>query len=265
MAPIARFRFRCARSFATAAAVLSCATACLPARDLDEYRAASVGRSADGATPLDSTPAGLDGGSGGVAELPLPNPELDTSSVDGSKLGSGGPGDVPGAGRADAGGEPSSVDAGFNPCATEERLGPNGHCYFFNPNPLGFELARAACQERGTGWDLASVRSAADSAFLGEVLAFEAWVGASDADSEGTWVWVVDDQPFWLGTGTTGSAVDGAFVNWNATEPNGANATNCARALPRSFGSPIPDAPWADLGCEAPLGAICEAYPSPPS
>jgi hypothetical protein len=104
------------------------------------------------------------------------------------------------------------------------------------------------------------VRSAADTAFLADAMTFEAWIGATDADDEGTWIWIADGQTFWVGNGTTGAPVAGAYTNWNATEPNGSNTTNCARALPPSF---APNAIWADLACSSLRGAICEQFPVP--
>jgi hypothetical protein len=104
------------------------------------------------------------------------------------------------------------------------------------------------------------VRSLEVSAFLGDALTFEGWLLASDVASEGTWVWLDDGAAFWQG-GVTGTPVAGAYSNWNATEPNGGNATNCLRALPRSAGSANPDAPWADIACGALRGSICEGPP----
>ena len=155
-------------------------------------------------------------------------------------------------------------DAGSPPaCAADELEGPNGHCYFFDARTVSWLVARFACLARGTGWDLASVRSATDTTFLADQLAFEAWIGASDGVTEGTWVWVVDGQPFWLGDGATGSAVAGAYVNWSSTEPNGGANSNCARAVPLPSGSPNPDARWADLACNQARGSICEAFAAP--
>jgi len=262
MAPTARPRFKCACSLITAAAAVSSVASCVPARDLQEYSASSGGGGANGVS-APSVPAPNDAAVIGNGELPLPpGPGPDTNQTADAGVDHD-PSSPPG-GEPDAATEPPVADAATgapSACATQELLGPNGHCYFLDANPLGWDLARSACQQRGAGWDLVSVRSAADSEFLGAALTFEAWLGASDGASEGTWVWVVDNQPFWLGTGANGSALGGAYANWNATEPNGATTTNCARALPRSFGSPNPNAPWADLACDAALGAICEAYP----
>jgi hypothetical protein len=148
-------------------------------------------------------------------------------------------------------------------CAADERLGPDDRCYFFDATLASWATARTACQARGAAWDLVVVRTAALSVFLGDELTFEAWLGATDAASEGQWLWVGDLLPFWTGNGATGSASGGAYANWNPTEPNGGAATNCARALPRSLGSANPNAPWADLDCATPLGAVCESGPPP--
>jgi lectin-like protein len=259
MASIARTRSAPAR--APIMIALCCTMACLPTRDLDEYGASpelsAAGASSAGSGGMGLPPSGSALGSGGGSGEPvLTAPPLDAT-------GGGGQGDALGSEVDDI------VDAGAtvldaaasSACAAGERLGANNHCYFFDARAATWDLARSACQQRGAGWDLVSVRSAADSTFIGEVLAFEAWIGAHDNAAEGTWVWAVDNQPFWQGTGATGSAVAGAYSNWNATEPNGGNTTNCARALPASFGSPVPDAPWADLPCSTAVGAICEAYP----
>jgi lectin-like protein len=161
----------------------------------------------------------------------------------------------------DAGNSSSAADAApptpTTACAEGELEGPDESCFFLDARTQSFFAARDVCQARGSGWDLASVRSADVSAFLGDALTFEGWLLASDVASEGTWVWLDDGSPFWQG-GSTGTPIAGAYGNWNATEPNGGNTTNCMRALPRSAGSANPNAPWADLACTELRGAICE-------
>ncbi len=238
---------------------------CVPLQDLDDYAQ----------PPADANPGAAGTGARPGAEQPLTDAPAEPPQAEGVSgeqptpslpLQGGGPGADQ---DPDANGEPSpplTKDAGAvadasptSPCAPQELLGPNGHCYFLDPAPLAWGAARAACQSRGPGWDLVSVLSPADGAFLGDTLSFEAWIGASDLASEGSWTWAVDDRVFWAG-GQGGSPVAGAYANWHATEPNGGTTTNCARALPRSFGSPTPDAPWADLDCAQLRGAICEAH-----
>jgi hypothetical protein len=197
----------------------------------------------------DSSPASGGSGSGG------------SGSAAGS--GSGGRSGAPGAGSSppfpDAGDlspTPDAAPATSTACAEGEVEGPND-CFFLDARTQSFFAARDACQARGSGWDLASVRSREVSAVLGDALTFEGWLLASDVASEGTWVWLDDGSPFWQG-GSTGTPIAAAYSNWNATEPNGGNTTNCMRALPRSAGSANPDAPWADLACTELRGGICQ-------
>jgi hypothetical protein len=233
----------------TLALAMGVEASCLPSKDLDSYRSAE--------------------GEAGAPSTRSPSSSLDPGTSVGSAAGASGNGGAVGSAEGEGELTLSLPDAGppmppapASTCASDELTGPNGHCYFFEPSPLSWAAARSACLARGSGWDLVSVRSAADSAFLGDTLTFEAWLGASDAATEGTWVWVVDDQPFWVGSGATGNTVGGAYANWNSDEPNGFTS-DCARALPRSSDSVNPDAPWADLGCESLLGAVCELYPAP--
>jgi Lectin C-type domain len=239
------------------AAAVVCALSCLPSNDLSEYSAARTGGTAD---------------AGGASSSPIVSaPGFPEDLAD-----TGGTGETPATGGASGAGEdvpvPSPVDAGMSPalgdaappaCASDELQGPNDHCYFFDARTASWDAARSACQARGAGWDLASVRSAAESTFLARQLAFEAWIGASDAALEGTWLWVVDSRFFWLGNGRNGEALGGAYVNWNSSEPNGGAESDCARALPRSLVSPNPDARWADLSCDQLRAAVCEAFSAP--
>lgn len=174
----------------------------------------------------------------------------------------------PGSGAgADAGVKP--VDAGnagrpvLEPepiCEAGETLGPDARCYVVVASPLSWEAARAGCVARGTGWDLAAVRSPTVNELLGDMGAGEAWIGASDAEEEGTWLWVNEQVPFWSGLGVSGNSLDGEYENWNSDEPNGRAGSNCARlVLPRASNVAVPELPtWADLECFELLASVCE-------
>lgn len=238
-------------------AMLVTGSACVPSKPLGEYAreepgaAGGAGTAGAGGSAGSAGTAGSAGRGGNAAQAgqpSLPEPSGDDAGA------------VSDAGDAgDAG--PLLPDAGR--CAAGELLGPEQRCYFFDATVATWAAARGACQARGTDWDLVRVRTAEQSAFLGDQLAFEAWIGATDAASEGQWVWVGDISPFWVGNGATGAPSGGSYTNWGATEPNGATLTNCARALPRSAGNANPDAPWADLDCAVALGAVCESGPLP--
>lgn len=144
-------------------------------------------------------------------------------------------------------------------CGSGETVGPSGLCYIALSTPAPWDEARQSCMARGPGWDLASIRDEANDRFIGTLVADEAWIGGSDAEDEGEWLWVDDGTPFWSGTGTDGAAVGGAYENWNADEPNGRGNSDCARLVrPASAGGlPI----WADRECFELLGAICQGPP----
>jgi hypothetical protein len=161
--------------------------------------------------------------------------------------------------RADAG--PFGLDAAAEPalpsgpCATPESVGPDGRCYIAIATALSWDDARQNCNDRGGGWDLATIHDAAVNAFLSELVSTEAWVGASDAEVEGTWAWVDDGVPFWSGNGTTGRVLNDAFVSWNSDEPNGAGNSDCARLVPVRDAMAVRT--WADLECFELIGSVC--------
>lgn len=117
--------------------------------------------------------------------------------------------------------------------------------------------ARESCRALGDGWDLAVPRSAALNAFLATLLVDEAWLGGSDRETEEVWRWVDDGSVFWRGD-EAGAAPEGAFANWNPSEPNGGGNSDCLRLVSR-----VGDE-WADLECEMPRSALCEG-PLPPA
>lgn len=240
------------------------AVACLPSGDLDSYaRGAENGSetpSGDGELPLSppADPGATPGpGTGGDETDPSvlapsdPAPDGEQTNNSNGMTGS-----------LDAGTTPLPVPADAavaGPCAAGEVFGPDDHCQFIEAVALTWDAARASCRARGAGWDLGVVRSAAESTFLASQITAEVWLGATDTAGEGSWSWVTDAAPFWTGAGT-GAAVGGAYTNWNVTEPNGGVTTNCARALPDAFGSPVAGAPWADLPCAQLRASVCEDH-----
>lgn len=138
-----------------------------------------------------------------------------------------------------------------SPCGEGRSLGPNGRCFALITAPLPWTEARDACEDLGEDWDLAVARNAALNAFLSTLISDEAWLGGTDLDAEGVWRWVDDDDIFWQGD-EAGAAPEGAFANWNPTEPNGGGNSDCLRLVVRVGNE------WADLECELPRSALCE-------
>jgi len=99
--------------------------------------------------------------------------------------------------------------------------------------------ARAFCKARGA--DLVVIEDAAENTFLTSLEPGEMYIGASDAETEGTWKWV------------SGAAV--SYKNWNDTEPNNAGeGEHCAVMI----GTAEAGGKWNDLPCSAEKGFICE-------
>ena len=144
-------------------------------------------------------------------------------------------------------------------CVPPESVGPNGRCFLVVETLLAWDDARSNCQARGDDWDLAAIHNLADNTFIGGLTDEEAWIGGSDATTEGTWLWVSDGQPFWSGDGTTGNALNGAFEAWNSDEPNGRGNSDCARTVPIiRTGDGLT---WADLECFELRASLCEGPP----
>jgi hypothetical protein len=190
-----------------------------------------------GAGEVTASSAADSSGSGGAAPAPAPAPAPATAS--------------------DAGIPP--VDPPRAPCGSGQSLGPNGRCYIAEATLLSWSRARASCRERGTDWDLASVRDPAVNRFMAELTSVDAWIGASDAQNEGRWVWVDDGTPFWTGSGVLGRALNDAFENWNSDEPNGGVTSDCARLRFDAAGAIIPT--WGDFECDERLASVCEGPP----
>jgi Ca2+-binding RTX toxin-like protein len=112
-----------------------------------------------------------------------------------------------------------------------------GHYYEYVSGSLNWTQARNAAASRtfngATGY-LATITSAAENAFLANLKpnGSLAWIGASDADTEGVWKWVTGPEAgtvFWNGGGN-GSAPTGQYANWQpGSEPNNQNNEDFAQ------------------------------------
>jgi hypothetical protein len=113
-------------------------------------------------------------------------------------------------------------------------------------------LARRACQSIGPGWDLAALQSAEEDTFAASLLGFSAWLGGSDSDNEGDWIWV-DGSSFWQGDSESGFAPAGGFAGWSAGEPSSGRRADCLLLRP--------DATWEAQSCLSTEGSLCEGPP----
>jgi hypothetical protein len=216
-------------------------------RLVEDSPSAVVGTSGpDAAAPPSTEPAAtgqITPGTGEAPPTPASPPEPSSEApVPGAEPSDAG---LPAPGLADAAG---SLEA----CGVSGSVGPNARCFAVLQALQSWDDARASCRALGQGWDLASIRSAEVDEFVAGLITAEAWIGASDSALEKTWIWANDGLAFWRGNAPDGGALGGAYANWNSTEPNGGNNTNCARIVPAV------GATWADLECEILVGALCE-------
>ena len=116
-----------------------------------------------------------------------------------------------------------------------DKLSFGGHYYeYVSSGAITWTAAKAAAEARTffgqTGY-LATISSAEENDFLTQKLGADAWIGASDATTEGAWYWVAGPEAntqFSSGAGVSVEAVGGLYNNWNAGEPNNAGAEDYA-------------------------------------
>jgi hypothetical protein len=88
------------------------------------------------------------------------------------------------------------------------------------------------------------------------------WIDAHDGDVEGTWHWGTNGPVFWIGD-ATGSAQNGAYVDWAAGKPNNSGSgdgEDCAVMHVGSGAEVI--GTWNDDTCDGLHTFFCEA-PAP--
>ena len=108
------------------------------------------------------------------------------------------------------------------------KLENGGHYYEFvnNGGAITWIAAKAAAEARtyfGQYGYLATVTSQAENDFLRDKLASDAWIGASDATTEGAWYWVTGPENGTLiSTGVYGAITTyaGVYSNWSVNQPD---------------------------------------------
>lgn len=199
---------------------------------------------------FEATDAGNGAGQAGSGVGGLGSDGGEAGAPSGAGAGADGPGgDGGGPGGSDAGGaggapsEPCTV--GVPSSATCEVYAE--HEYYFFLDPETFAVAETRC----TSLDMALV--VIDDLFEDEWLQQTAlalgndwyWAGGSDRALETTWVWS-NGVEFWQGY-ADGTAIDGAYTNWNTGDPDGSGS--CLLV----FGGI-----WDDYDCGESFNYVCE-------
>uniref|UniRef100_A0A4W5MA72 C-type lectin domain-containing protein n=1 Tax=Hucho hucho TaxID=62062 RepID=A0A4W5MA72_9TELE len=107
-------------------------------------------------------------------------------------------------------------------------------CYFLSSESKTWEESRQDCLNRGG--DLVIIQSREEQVRCSVM----AWIGLTDKDSEGNWIWVNNTQLTTEGY-------------WHPGEPNGGRGENCGMLW-------INYDAWNDASCAAVKPWICEKY-----
>ena len=133
-------------------------------------------------------------------------------------------------------------------------LPSTGHFYeFINAPNIRWDVAKARAETMtyyGLRGYLATITSSEEAKLSGEQATGTGWIGASDAEVEGTWKWVTGPEAgtnieiFWIGN-ANGYAPNGAYENWNSGEPNDLNNEDYGHVITNT--SIGPRGSWNDL------------------
>ena len=94
----------------------------------------------------------------------------------------------------------------------------NGHWYEFVSDKVNWTEAKrraASSTYNGLSGYLVTITSQEENDFIANNLSENSWIGASDAQQEGQWIW--DTGP------EVGTALNDGYTNWNSGEPNNTN------------------------------------------
>ncbi|XP_035665050.1 C-type mannose receptor 2-like [Branchiostoma floridae] len=116
----------------------------------------------------------------------------------------------------------------------------HGVCYKDFAEEITYEEARQTCET--DGGLLAMPKDNATNTFIHELggTSGPRWIGLTDANSEGQWVFA-DGQ-------TLASA---GYNNWRSGEPNNAGNEDCVEVIDTGHD-------WYDVPCERPMGFVCQ-------
>ncbi|KAI4878035.1 hypothetical protein NFI96_028465, partial [Prochilodus magdalenae] len=118
----------------------------------------------------------------------------------------------------------------------------NSSIYYISTEKKSWSESRQYCRERGA--DLVIINSREEQEFIRKVYgSTEAWIGLTDADTEGVWKWL------------DGSTLTTQF--WWKGEPNDYGGEDCGITNFR-FAGPHNISTWADYPCHHPVVGICE-------
>lgn len=103
----------------------------------------------------------------------------------------------------------------------------NDHYYKYVPGMTTWTIAQASSGVLtwyGAAGYLVTITDAAENTFVSDhTNAQNIWIGATDASTEGTWVWATGPEagtPFWTGTSSGTTTPPFNYASWAPSEPN---------------------------------------------
>jgi hypothetical protein len=142
----------------------------------------------------------------------------------------------------------------------------NGHCYNVETGDRNYQDSRTACQQRGAGWDIVSIRDSAENTVVTDMVVGEnTWIGISDANGIGfyhNWQWPDAATPgVWNQDTRSGMWANFYRKPWPcnpSSDPHGCTATtepdepeDCVRII-KSTGY------WYGKECDQLYDVLCE-------
>ncbi len=146
-------------------------------------------------------------------------------------------------------------------CGSPDQCAPDTNCTYVRDSQSGYFLcqnertadeARAVCQQQ-PDMHLVHVDTEAENDFLVANMSSGTWINATDATSEGVWLWADDATQFWQGD-ESGTVVGGRHSEWLTSDaPDNLDGlgwpdADCA-AIDVGLPGPVQTDAWADFAC----------------
>ncbi len=137
----------------------------------------------------------------------------------------------------------------------------DGLCLGYYDVTASWESASSACAAKTGGRLVATDSEGKNAAVLSIINDNYSWLGGTDTDTEGTFIWTTDET-FWIGTPQhpepeegiyeADGEIDGVYTNWQSSEPNNYDDDeNCVSMSGE-------DGTWNDVSCSSSYRYVCE-------
>ena len=148
--------------------------------------------------------------------------------------------------------DPTTLESCPTGCTPMKRPPPDeAHTYLFCSSASDWTSAKDTCDL--AGFTLVRIDDAAEDTWLTTIIADTSlghpWSGASDAVTEGVWVWE-DGTQFWQGD-VAGAPVAGLYSHWRGSQPDDYQHGEDCASIESVDG-------WNDRACKALASFICE-------